>query len=487
MSYCCHCNSSIRSNASVCPACGKMLIIDDRYKLIKRIGAGGFGTVFEGVHIKKHYQCAIKQIQFSTPEERIQIETEVSILKQRLGGLSFVPVIYGAWQYHSTIYIVMQYIDGHTLDKFSADAWIPDRVERFLNVMLSQLSLLHNAKVIHRDIKPSNIIRTPDKSYVLIDFGISKQGSSTRTVMRGVGTIDYIPLEQLRGEPTTPQSDLYSLGATAYHLLTGHLPPAIDRRLAGIEPQRPSNLVVGVSHELDTTIMNILALRQEKRPRTASEALGILNKQPPRFAVASQSILAHQRKIPQIHNPNNFPQQGRESFPLGGLVTLVFIVIFIALIITMSKSSSGRPNSATAIPIATREQVVIGIIAAPIAVIPASDETPDQFIQRYYSNVNNRQYEDSFSLLSENFTPRNFDGYVKFWDTIIRVDVLSMDIQDNRDGYAKIFAKLLYYRQDSTCIVSDVYFTVLHGGSDGSWQIERADSTQNQGTNCPIN
>src|SRR5215213_2183370 len=109
MSYCCHCNASIQLNINICPACGKLLIIDNQYRLVRIVGRGGFGIVFEAVNIKRQSRCAIKQVQFTTPAEREQIETEVSILKKRLFGLPFVPVIYGAWQYHSMIYIAMQY------------------------------------------------------------------------------------------------------------------------------------------------------------------------------------------------------------------------------------------------------------------------------------------------------------------------------------------------------------------------------------------
>src|SRR4029079_15727859 len=108
--------------------------------------------------------------------------------------------------------------------------------------------------------KPQNIKYTPQGQYVLLDFGIAKQGAATITSARALSP-DYAPAEQVRGAPTDARSDLYSLGATAYHLLTGRLPANVSARLSnGAQLIPPSDLVPGVPPPLERVLLQMLEL-----------------------------------------------------------------------------------------------------------------------------------------------------------------------------------------------------------------------------------
>jgi serine/threonine-protein kinase len=166
--------------------------------------------------------------------------------------------------------MVMEYIDGQALDELPKP-WTPEQVERFLRTMLQGLAQLHNVGIIHRDLKPQNIKHTPQgrSPYILLDFGIAKQGGATSVKALSP---DYAPIEQMKGEPTDARSDLYSLAATAYHMLTGQSPLGERVKSSGrLAP--PSTFVPETPPYLDKTLMWMLEQEPDNRPPSAEAAL----------------------------------------------------------------------------------------------------------------------------------------------------------------------------------------------------------------------
>lgn len=219
MPHCYYCNALVRPTAQFCATCAQLLLIHGRYRLEQLLGQVGFGVVYAAHDERLNSRCAIKKMASASLAAQRQVEAEANILSQHAGHLEFLPDIYDIWSEQSQTYLVMEYIDGDTLDRLLQPPWSAAPVEAFLRELLTDLVQLHAAGVIHRDLKPENIKRTSQGRYVLLDFGIDKQGATTMTIARA-GSLDYVPPEQLRGEPTDAHSDLYSLAATAYHLLT---------------------------------------------------------------------------------------------------------------------------------------------------------------------------------------------------------------------------------------------------------------------------
>lgn len=280
---CYYCGHENPSQSDQCSNCGAPLILQQRYRLLRVLGQGGFGLVYEADDMRLNRRCAIKRVSASSLAEQKLIRNEVDILAHHASRLAFIPTIHDVWVDQNQTYIVMEYIGGPTLDQVE-ERWTAERVEEFLRVMLNSLSQLHAVGIIHRDLKPLNIKYTPQGRcpYMLLDFGIAKQGAATS--VRALSP-DYAPPEQMQGIATDARSDLYSLAATAYHLLTGRS-PLRERVQSGGHLSPPSQFAPDTSPILEQTLLLMLEQDQQKRPPDAEAALALLNRAPAAPATA---------------------------------------------------------------------------------------------------------------------------------------------------------------------------------------------------------
>lgn len=219
-----------------------------RYKIIKELGAGGFGKTYiaEDTHRPGLPLCVVKQLMpISKDLEFLQMarrlfKMEAEIL-EKLGHHEQVPQLLAYFEEHEEFYLVEEFIEGDCFkDTLFIDNCLPEfEVIHLLKDILKVLIFIHEQCVIHRDIKPSNIIkRKKDGRFVLIDFGAVKQiqphvlreqgNVALTTLTIAIGTTDYAPLEQLAGQPRL-NSDIYSLGIVAIQALTGLLPSKLKR------------------------------------------------------------------------------------------------------------------------------------------------------------------------------------------------------------------------------------------------------------------
>jgi predicted Ser/Thr protein kinase len=261
-------------------------ILNNKYVLTRLLGNGGFGEVYEAYDPRLGTHYAVKIVHCETEEKRRQVTREAKLLAQHSKKLRFIPDVYDVWPDGQKTNLVMEFIEGPTLQarlEQSPQPWAADRVELFLRILLRHLDQLHDAGIVHRDIKPSNIKDHPERGYILLDFGIAKQ-SETYTFAKEVGTIEYAPLEQLtQGGSTDQRSDLYSLGATSYQLLTRQLPiPPHLRHAARHNGQGeilipPGRLVAGVPPALERALLALLGLDPTERPAHARAALALLD------------------------------------------------------------------------------------------------------------------------------------------------------------------------------------------------------------------
>ncbi len=229
-------------------------LLRDRYRIIKILGAGGFGETYlaEDTLRPGNPTCVVKQLKIIGDNPKAHqlaqrlFESEATVLG-RLGEHSQIPRLLAYFEVQQAFYLVQEMVEGDLLrELISRDRPLSQKaVVGLLRDLLPVISFVHANGVIHRDIKPSNIIRRQaDGRYVLIDFGAVKTISTqmiaadtssfdtpiTSTV--GIGTQGYMPSEQSAGMPTV-RSDLYALGVSAIEALTGKPPHAFKRSDSG--------------------------------------------------------------------------------------------------------------------------------------------------------------------------------------------------------------------------------------------------------------
>jgi serine/threonine protein kinase len=203
--------------------------------MIKFLGKGGFGrTYLAEDRDKLNEKCVVKQfvpmIQGTAGlQKALELFEREARQLQQLGHHSQIPGLSAYFSENNQLYLIQQYIEGETLEQISQKqgVWTEQQVKELLTSLLPVLEFIHQQKVIHRDLKPDNIMRRRNGEYVLIDFGVAKDLSGTvvNTQMgTRVGSDGYASREQMQGGEAYPASDLYSLGATCFYLLTQILP-----------------------------------------------------------------------------------------------------------------------------------------------------------------------------------------------------------------------------------------------------------------------
>src|SRR6476619_4465879 len=268
---------------------GKFL--QQRYRIDKQIGQGGMGAVYIATDERFGSTVAIKETLFMDDNYRKAIEREARLLN----SLKHValPRVSDHFLEENVQFLVMEYIPGEDLSHMidSGVRFEVDRVLKWADQLLDALDFLHNQSipVIHRDIKPQNLKLTVRYPIILLDFGLAKGNPTDAGHQTAAKSIfgysrNYASLEQIQGTGTDPRSDLYSLSATLYHLLTG-LPPddALTRAMAVLsnrpDPLQPANaLRPEIPRGVAGILQKALSLNADDRPATAEKMRAMFRK-----------------------------------------------------------------------------------------------------------------------------------------------------------------------------------------------------------------
>nr|MDZ8047853.1 serine/threonine-protein kinase [Nostoc sp. DedQUE02] len=295
-----------------CHSCRTELIplLGGRYRPIQVLSdEGGFGRTYlaEDVH-KLNECCVVKQfapkLQGTGPLTKATelFKQEASRL-QELAEHPQIPTLLAYFEQNHYLFLVQQFVNGQNLHKEweTRGNYSEIEIREFLLDLLPVLKFVHVRGVIHRDIKPQNIIRRKsDGRLVLIDFGASKQLTATVQTKMGtvIGSHGYTALEQMQDGKAYPASDLFSLGATCFHLLTGVRPSQlwIQQGYGWVASwrqylTRPGRDGISVSIELSEVLDRLLQLDIEKRYQSADEVITDLTPQLPPLASVPPTIL----------------------------------------------------------------------------------------------------------------------------------------------------------------------------------------------------
>lgn len=259
-------------------------LLKDRYQLIRQLGKGAMGVVYQAHDHLLDRQVAVKLLN-ENKQSRLGSEGRTRLLHEaqaaaRLNHPNLVSV-YDAGEDGNSFFIVMELIDGESLfDKR------PDTMEEIIAVsrqICAALQHAHQHGIIHRDLKPENIIVTSSGTAKLTDFGLARS-LTTRLTMDGmiVGTVLYMAPEIALRQPYDGRSDLYSLGVILYELTTNCLPFSGDEPLSVISQHLYAPVVPPRAHRpeiptpLEALILQLLSKRPEDRPSSAAEVEQIL-------------------------------------------------------------------------------------------------------------------------------------------------------------------------------------------------------------------
>lgn len=312
-----------------------------RYDLIRVLGKGAMGLVYEARDPNLDRRVAIKTIKVENLSEEAAAEYEARFRTEarsaaRLQHPNIVSV-YDSDRHGDVAFLVMEFIEGedlkHHLD--SGKRYSLEQSLRMVGDLLSALEYAHRQSVVHRDVKPANLLIENDGRVKLTDFGVARiQDSSEATRTQGsmVGTLKYMSPEQVQGQPIDARADLFAVGIVLYQLLTGRRPFdgdtdfAIIQKIVGHTPDMPSLFNPLLPPAIDAVVLRALAKKREQRFTTAQD-----------FARALQEA-SGQASDPTIVPPTSQPggnatDAGRQRSHVGGS--------------TVKLSSSGTDSGST--------------------------------------------------------------------------------------------------------------------------------------------
>ncbi len=295
-------NATVLAGKAIGPLIPSYLL-HSRYTIVSQVGTGGFGAVYKAKDtLFSHRLVAIKEMNQDGLSSRELAEATVAFEREALllSNLTHpnLPRIHDHFSEHGRSYVVMDFIAGDTLEDYLDKVVQRLPVEMVLEIgiqLATMLDYLHNHQppIIFRDVKPANIMRTADNHVYLIDFGIArhfKPGKAKDTIP--LGSKGYAAPEQYGKAQTTPQTDIYGLGATLHELLTGDDPSLTLFNFKPVPAGKRGKLPI--ASQLNSLLKQMLEMEMSKRPASMAvvkqELQSLLAQQTALYPSHAQSV-----------------------------------------------------------------------------------------------------------------------------------------------------------------------------------------------------
>lgn len=237
-----------------------------RYEILTELGRGGMGVVYRARDTRLDRDVAIKVLRETAPDvaARLEEEAKTAATLNHPGIVTVFDFEAGFGGY----FIAMEFVPGEALDQVvrSAQQRISSNLLLILTRLADAVAYAHQHRVIHRDLKPANVLLTPDLEVKILDFGIAARLDLTSgRDLRIYGTPYYMAPEQIRGKRPTPATDVYSFGATAFHLATGR-PPFNEGSIVDAHLRQPPPDPLDLDPQLDPQLAELILRCLEKEP-----------------------------------------------------------------------------------------------------------------------------------------------------------------------------------------------------------------------------
>jgi serine/threonine protein kinase len=300
---CATCGGNIPDGALACPECGVSIhasvvhdelqpgsLVGDRFRIEVTLGRGGFGVTYRATDTRMGSKVAVKEllppgsrreqsglIVSQHPDTRSTAISRFLLEAQTLRQVTHPSVVrvYDYFEENGTAYLVMEYLEGETLEAvlLANGPWAEQRTVDLVDEICDALEAVHSHGFLHRDLKPANVILVPERGPVLIDFGSAREANvgQTSTVTQIV-TPGYAAPEQYGTRARLgPFTDVYGVGALVHVMLTGAMTPAATDRLALDELRPLMQQVPGGTTNLAAAADAALSIRVAERPQTIAE------------------------------------------------------------------------------------------------------------------------------------------------------------------------------------------------------------------------
>jgi len=474
-------------------------LIAERYKLVRKVGSGAMGTVWQARDQLLRRDVAVKELlvrtgmtELETDEARNRAMREAR-MAARLHHANVIS-IYDVVEYEGRPCLIMEYLPSSSLaDLIAQYGVLPvGTVARIGTQIASALAAAHTAGIVHRDVKPANVLLTGDNVAKLTDFGISRADGDATLTAAGLlaGTPAYLPPEVAQGEDATFASDVYSLGAMLYAAVEGKPPFGTDDNAVALLHRIATEEVPPPEHAVPLTATLVWMLRRDPKHRPEAkevqDALGALAETMPAEMPAPAPVPTEPVE-PAPAAAETEPPDRRKMIAIAlvvGAFVIAAVVVVYALnqpqpsITAGSSSSSATPTTSAAAPktttttpapTSTTATTAGTTTTATSAATPPADVATQlvKAINDYYALMPG-DLTDGWNHMTADYQQNHaggMAGYQSFWGGVASVQVA--DVVATPPG--TVVATITYHKKDGSTPVERTTFGLIQ--QDGMWKI----------------
>jgi len=377
-----------------------------KYKILGVLGKGGMGIVYKGLDPDIEREVAIKTIRLDSfidgPEKEEMLNRVIREAKAagRLNHPNII-TIYDVLRNDDLTFIVMQYVDGQTLQTLieSGKIFSPEDVIAILKPVAESLDFAHQNGIVHRDVKPANILIDKAGTPFLADFGVARMETSTMTGPgTTIGTLSYMSPEQIMGKTADGRADFFALGVILYELLAGRKPfvgnnlSTIVYKIVHEEPQRVTDINQSLPPGYEDVIRRALAKNADDRYQSGREMIADLE-DPGKIAEASRAY--------KLKTGTGLAPEGRKKRPFALAGGLLLMAAAAGVVYILYSRDAGESSNNAVYQNTPKTQEAI---RPPPAESPPPRTAPD---------------DDSLSQLKARFEARNFSETERLAEKIL--------------------------------------------------------------------